>query len=218
MPFQNTNIRQQAMSFNPKNDLQGQPIRFEFFTPQSSQQAVEMAKENRGSQIDHHELPIAANDEDKLTKTIKFTGNNANEIIDLPWPDVIIADNIEPSSKISELGRIFIHYLNDIGVIKADLKSPSFDEKTTYVGIEYMCSLKFLIKNDFQRFKVLLNLTYGVSNKKVFADNIISSEELIDYLKDLIIFRKQVQKQDAKYRNLKLLNISCSINDLELEI
>ncbi|CUM49720.1 uncharacterized protein AC631_03941 [Debaryomyces fabryi] len=205
------------MSSNYLKDTKSLPLRFEHFSPSTSK--YELTKENRGPDIKANKIqPVAEYDANKISKTVKFINQTNNENVDIPWPKVKVDEDFEPSSKISELGRIFIHYLNEIGIIKADLQTPSMCEKTAHRGKQYTCCLKFQINYGFQRFQVLLTLKYGIANKKVFLNNSISNDELVDYLKNLIVFKKSDTHQELKFNNLKLLSVSCNINGLELEI
>lgn len=205
------------MCSNYLKDTKSLPLRFEHFSPNTS--TYELTKENRGADIETNKVQTAPrDDENKISKTIKFINQTNNENVDIPWPKVKVNEDFEPSSKISELGRIFIHYLNEIGIIKADLQSPSICEKSASRGKQYTCCLKFQINYGFQRFQVILTLKYGIANKKVFLINSFSNDELVDYLKNLIIFKRTDTHQELKFNNLKLLSVSCNINGLELEI
>lgn len=198
-------------------DTKSQPLRFEQFSPKLLEH--EQMKENRISEIyESRKQSSPRDDEGKITKTVKFINQTSNENVDIPWPKVSLDGDFEPSSKISELGRIFIQYLNEIGIIKADLQTPPLCERTLYKGKHYNCCLKFQIKYGFQRFQVMLTLKYGISNKKVFSNNSLSNDDLVDYLKNLIIFQKNDPSQEIKFKNLKLLAVGCNINGLELEI
>lgn len=205
------------MSSHNLKDTKGVPLQFEHFSPNASQS--DQTKENRGADNEPKKWHSVPRDgESKISKTVKFINQTNNENVDIPWPKVSVDEDIEPSSKISELGRILIHYLNEVGIIKADLQTPTICQKPSSKGKQYSCCLKFQINYGFQRFQVILTLKYGIANKKVFSNNSFSNDELVDYLKNLIIFKKIDTGQEVKFNNLKLLSVGCNINGLELEI
>lgn len=161
---------------------------------------------------------INPNDDGKqITKQVKFVDLNSRENTSIPWPKVDVQGDFQPSSKISEIGRIFISHLNKIGLIHATLNTPTFTD-VFYQGRQYNCSLNFQIKHGYQRFQIKLTMKYGTVRNKNAISAFISNEELVDYLKDMIIFQKTTEDREIKFRMLRLLAINCFINDLELEI
>lgn len=149
-------------------------------------------------------------------KQITFLNMANSKFTALSWPNALVTMPVMESSKISELGRIFITHLNKSGIIHSTLDSPSFPMKAEITGTYFECSLSFYLRYGLSKYKILLNLVY--SYKDNTANKTITEERIAQFLTDKIIMHEENSQSLVQMACLQLQGIQCYINGLHLEI
>lgn len=152
-----------------------------------------------------------------VSKKIDFFFESGGNPASISWPDAQLPDEVIPLSLLSELGSLFIYHLNAVGILKSRAEDSTFVPLIDHCFPKvYHSSMTFQVSYRHQIFKISLDIDFGFESSD--ADSIGETEEFADYLKDLIVLRKQPFYLGKKFENLEIIAIRCFLNDLELDI
>ncbi|KAK6456444.1 uncharacterized protein RJT20DRAFT_128345 [Scheffersomyces xylosifermentans] len=174
--------------------------------------------------------PKSANSEwNKITCTVQFIDEESQQKGSIQWPVLKrrpAPNKFEPSTKLAELARNLINYLNELEFTTSTLNKK--DSKLEWFHKEpetksYNCDLNVFFCQDKFEIRLILQYHTRKQNYHLHPSLYISNQQLLYHLVNKIVLKvTPSQAQQEFEKKLKLLlclvSLKCYINDLEIEI